>query len=154
MTSFLKKVLLIGAALVAPVFLVSCANTEKASSTPPASLYADAAPLDLRISKWPYPYPLKEFKTSLQGQAASMMYMDVGALGKQKGVVVLFHGKNFSSDYWATTIAGLSKAGYRVIAPDQIGFGKSSKPDVAYHFDDLAANTQDLLKSLNIKQVS
>ena len=81
MTSFLKKVLLIGATLAASVFLVSCANTEKTSSTPPASLYADAAPLDLRISKWPYPYPLKEFKTSLQGQAASMMYMDVAALG-------------------------------------------------------------------------
>ena len=154
MTSFLKKVLMISAALVAPVFLVSCANTEKTSSTPPASLYADAAPLDLRISKWPYPYPLKEFKTSLQGQAASMMYMDVAALGKQKGVVVLFHGKNFSSDYWSFTIAGLSKAGYRVIAPDQIGFGKSSKPDVTYHFDDLAANTQNLLNSLNIKQVA
>lgn len=67
---------------------------------------------------------------------------------------MLFHGKNFSSDYWAPTIAGLTQAGYRVIAPDQVGFGKSSKPDVAYHFDDLAANTQALLKSLKINQVS
>lgn len=41
-----------------------------------------------------------------------------------------------------------------MIAPDQIGFGKSSKPDVPYHFDDLAANTQALLISLQIKQVS
>ena len=142
---------------VASVLLVSCASNEvtaPASSTAPNSLYANASPLDLRLSTWPYPYPTKEFKTSLQGVTASMVYMDVPAVGKTKGVVLLFHGKNFSSDYWAPTIAGLSQAGYRVIAPDQIGFGKSSKPNVAYHFDDLAANTQALLKSLGIKQVS
>ncbi len=154
MNSFLKKISLSCIAVVLPALLISCTTTEKASSTQPASLYADAAPLDLRLSKWPYPYPLKEFKTSLQGQPASMVYMDVAALGKTKGVVVLLHGKNFSSDYWAPTIAGLTQAGYRVIAPDQIGFGKSSKPDVEYHFDDLAANTQALLKSLNIQRVS
>lgn len=136
--------------------LVSCATTEQTSVSPQAapSLYSNAAPLDLRLSTWPYPYATKEFKTSLQGQPATMVYMDVQALGKQKGVVLLFHGKNFSSDYWAPTIAGLTQAGYRVIAPDQIGFGKSSKPDVGYHFDDLAANTKALLQSLNIKQVS
>jgi pimeloyl-ACP methyl ester carboxylesterase len=147
-------------AIVLPILLAACAssdktNTEKTSApTPVASLYSNASPLDLRLSAWPYPYPLKEYKTSLQGQPTSMMYMDVPAVGKQKGAVVLFHGKNFSSDYWALTIAGLTQAGYRVIAPDQIGFGKSSKPDVAYHFDDLAANTQALLKSLKISKVS
>ena len=154
MNRLLKKFSLVCATIAIPMLLVSCASPEQTSATPPASLYANAAPLDLRLTKWPYPYPLKEFKTSLQGQPASMMYMDVAALGKPRGVVLLFHGKNFSSDYWAPTIAGLSKAGYRVIAPDQIGFGKSSKPEVEYHFDDLAANTQALLKSLNIQRVS
>ena len=141
--------------------LTSCASNPSVNSatsanggSPTASLYANAAPLDLRLSAWPYPYPTKEFKTSLQGVPASMIYMDVAAQGKQKGVVLLFHGKNFSSDYWAPTIAGLTQAGYRVIAPDQIGFGKSSKPNVQYHFDDLALNTQALLKSLGIQRVS
>lgn len=158
MTHSLKKVAIL--VIVLPILLVACASPEKVSEekpkTPPvvASLYSNSAPLDLRLSTWPYPYPVKEFKTSLQGQPASMMYMDVPAVGKQKGAVLLFHGKNFSSDYWAPTIAGLSQAGYRVIAPDQVGFGKSSKPDVAYHFDDLAANTQALLKSLKVNQVS
>jgi len=136
--------------------LASCANNppSNATASAPASLYANAAPLDLRLSTWPYPYPTKEFKTSLQGAPASMVYMDIAAKGKQKGVVLLFHGKNFSSDYWAPTIAGLTQAGYRVVAPDQVGFGKSSKPNVPYHFDDLAANTKALLKSLGINQVS
>ena len=154
MNGFLKKAALISLVATLPLLFISCASPEQTTSVPPASLYTNATPLDLRLSHWPYPYPLKEFKTSLQGQAASMMYMDVSALGKQKGVVVLFHGKNFSSDYWAPTITGLTQAGYHVIAPDQIGFGKSSKPDVMYHFDDLATNTQALLKSLNIKQVA
>lgn len=139
------------------LLLAACVSNETvnpAASTAPSSLYANASPLDLRLSTWPYPYPTKEFKTQLQGVSASMVYMDVPAIGKTKGVVLLFHGKNFSSDYWAPTIAGLSQAGYRVIAPDQIGFGKSSKPNVAYHFDDLAANTKALLKSLGVNQVS
>ncbi|MEA9600439.1 alpha/beta hydrolase [Polynucleobacter sp. AP-Sanab-80-C2] len=141
------------------LLLAACASNEAsapsvASTAAPASLYTNASPLDLRLSAWPYPYPTKEFKTSLQGVPASMVYMDVPAVGKQKGAVLLFHGKNFSSDYWAPTIKGLTQSGYRVIAPDQIGFGKSSKPNVAYHFDDLAANTKALLKSLGIKQVS
>jgi len=135
--------------------LTACTSVDQTKTeAPPPSRYANASPLDLRLSAWPYPYPTKEFKTSLQGQAVTMVYMDVPAVGKQKGVVLLFHGKNFSSDYWAPTIAGLTTAGYRVIAPDQIGFGKSSKPDVAYHFDDLARNTQALLKSLGINKAS
>lgn len=135
--------------------LTSCTTAEQTNAaSPQPSRYATASPLDLRLSTWPYPYPTKEFKTTLQGQPATMVYMDVPAVGKQRGVVVLFHGKNFSSDYWASTIAGLTSAGYRVIAPDQIGFGKSSKPDVAYHFDDLARNTQALLKSLGVSKAS
>ena len=126
--SHTKSILRIITLFCAASFLLSsCSSTEQAVvSTPtPASLYTNAAPLDLRLSTWPYPYATKEFKTSLQGQPATMVYMDVPALGKQQGVVLLFHGKNFSSDYWAPTIAGLTQAGYRVIAPDQIGFGKS-----------------------------
>ena len=157
MRATIKSLLLV---CLSVVLLSACSTVEQPVSaptqaqTPAPSLYANAAPLDLRLSNWPYPYPLQEFKTSLQGQPASMMFMDVPAQGKQKGVVLLFHGKNFSSDYWNLTIAALSQAGYRAIAPDQIGFGKSSKPNVEYHFDELAANTQALLTSLKIKQVS
>jgi hypothetical protein len=56
---------------------------------------------------------------------------------------------------WAGTIAVLSDAGYRVIAPDQIGFGKSTKP--AHYqctFQQLAGNTHALLASLGISRVT
>jgi pimeloyl-ACP methyl ester carboxylesterase len=64
--------------------------------------------------------------------------------------VVLLHGRNFPSSYWAPVIKTLSDAGYRVIVPDQIGFGKSSKPQGDLHFDTLARNTITLLDHLGI----
>jgi pimeloyl-ACP methyl ester carboxylesterase len=66
---------------------------------------------------------------------------------------VLLHGRNFPSSYWAATIKALAAAGYRVIVPDQIGFGKSSKPLSDLHFDVLARNTASLLDSLNVETV-
>ena len=47
-----------------------------------------------------------------------------GANGK---TAVLFHGKSFAGDYWARTIAKLTAERYRVVVPDQLGFGKSAK---------------------------
>jgi pimeloyl-ACP methyl ester carboxylesterase len=68
---------------------------------------------------------------------------------------VLLHGKNFCAATWEGTIKALSAEGYRVIAPDQIGFCKSTKPeDYQYSFHQLAANTRALLDSLNIERVT
>src|SRR5216684_3331336 len=44
----------------------------------------------------------------------------------------------------------LTNDGYRVVVPDQIGFGKSSKPSADLHFDTLARNTIALLDHLQI----
>ena len=44
--------------------------------------------------------------------------------------------------------------GYRVVVPDQIGFGKSTKPDVHYSFDFLAENTAGLLDLLQIQKAA
>ncbi len=47
------------------------------------------------------------------------------------------------------SIQVLSAAGYRIVAPDQIGFCKSSKPaHYQYSFQQLAANTRALLDHL------
>ncbi|MDO6425213.1 alpha/beta fold hydrolase, partial [Saccharophagus degradans] len=69
--------------------------------------------------------------------------------------IVLFHGKNFNGAYWKTTIKSLTEAGYRVIAPDQIGFGKSSKPmNFQYSFQELAKNTKTILDKLNVSKTA
>ncbi len=58
-----------------------------------------------------------------------MAFLDWPATATPNGTtVVLLHGKNFCAATWGDTARGLAAAGYRVIAPDQIGFCKSSKP--------------------------
>jgi pimeloyl-ACP methyl ester carboxylesterase len=69
--------------------------------------------------------------------------------------VVLLHGKNFTAANWGPTIDFLTRQGFRVIAPDQIGFGKSSKPGAyQYSFAQLAYNTRALLESLQLNRCS
>jgi pimeloyl-ACP methyl ester carboxylesterase len=78
--------------------------------------------------------------------------MDVPPSGASNGrIVVLMHGKNFGGYYWRDVAQALATAGYRVIVPDQIGWGKSSKPEIRYSFQLLAANTAQLLDVLGIK---
>lgn len=77
-----------------------------------------------------YPYELKHYAFDSQGVHLHMGYMDVAAVGKPNGrTAVLMHGKNFCGATWDQTIKTLSEAGYRVIAPDQIGFCTSTKPE-------------------------
>ena len=106
---------------------------------------------DKNLSGFDYPYPVKFFELSKY----RMAYMDVAATGKLKGTVVLMHGKNFNGAYWGKTAADLASSGYRVIIPDQLGFGRSDKPtDYQYSFHGLAHNTKSLLDHLNITKIS
>ena len=68
--------------------------------------------------------------------------------------MVLLHGKNFYGSYWENTIQALAAQGYRVIVPDQIGFGKSSKPDIAYSFDLLAKHRATYWIDLKIERAA
>lgn len=75
--------------------------------------------------------------------------------GKINGTVLLLHGKNFSINYWQATITELTKKGYAVVAPDQVGFGSSSRPEnYQFSFQQLAGNTKLLLDSLGITSVT
>jgi pimeloyl-ACP methyl ester carboxylesterase len=98
-----------------------------------------------------YPYPVQRYAFSSQRQQVSMAYMDVTPANPNGYTVVLMHGKNFCAATWGPTIAALRAAGYRVIAPDQVGFCKSSKPDrYQYSFHQLAANTHALLAARGV----
>lgn len=99
-----------------------------------------------------YPFEVKTFDLDSQNQNLKMRYMDIGDKDARK-VIVLLHGKNFSGYYWEKVAKDLLKKKYRVLIPDQIGFGKSSKPDYyQYSFGQLALNTKSLLDDLNIKK--
>jgi pimeloyl-ACP methyl ester carboxylesterase len=114
---------------------------------------AYTVPLGIALETFPYPYPVLFLSLENQGQALRMGYMDIRPGGSgQAETVVLLHGKNFYGSYWFNTIKALNAAGYRVIVPDQIGFGKSAKPDLCYSFDQLAANTAKLLDTLGVQK--
>src|SRR6202789_1437537 len=121
---------------------------------------AAKAPLDVKpgsitYEDIAYPYPVSYLPLTLYGQDVRMAYMDVPPAGQPNGrTVVLFHGMNFGGFYFAGPIDVLRRAGFRVIVPDQIGFGRSSKPIIPYNFHDMALNSRPLLESLPTVKVT
>lgn len=99
-----------------------------------------------------YPHPVQFLTLSIEQQPVKMAYMDVAATRPNGRTVVLLHGKNFNGYYWKDVIPFLQQAGYRVVVPDQVGWGHSDKPNIHYSFHLLAANTKNLLDTLGIKQ--
>ena len=109
-----------------------------------------------KLEGFTYPYPLHQFALDSQGQKLSMAYLDVAAKAPANGrTVVLLHGKNFCAATWEQSIKVLSESGYRVIAPDQVGFCASSKPrGYQFSFNQLAHNTQALLAAKGVTKAT
>lgn len=102
-----------------------------------------------------YPYPVLKVTLPLDDSTAQMAYMDARPIDQPNGkTVLLLHGKNFNGYYWKDIIPCLTHEGYRVIVPDQVGWGHSDKPLIHYSFHLLARNTALLLDSLKINKVS
>lgn len=111
-------------------------------------------PLGINLEGYEYPFEVSYYKLHSQNQQLEMAYMYEKASDPNGKTAMLFHGKNFNGAYWEQTMTDLLDAGFNVIVPDQIGFGKSSKPAYyQYTFQTLANNTKQLLDSLQIKQV-
>lgn len=115
---------------------------------------AQVRELDLELQNFDYPFPVHYLPLTEQKQNLRMAYMDVMPSRPNGKIVLLLHGKNFNGAYWDSTATVLSQNGFRVIMPDQIGFGKSSKPvNFQYSFHLLAQNTKTLLDSLKVDKV-
>ena len=148
-------------ALMVTSLVLGCAH-DSAKAAPaapapaPAPARAAADALDPLLTTYDYPYPVAFHDVSAQRQRLRMAYVDVAPTQASNGTtVLLLHGKNFSAAYWQATIRLLAERGFRVIAPDQIGFGKSSKPQqFQYSFEALAAMTASLLDRLGVERVS
>jgi len=112
-------------------------------------------PLGICLEGYSYPYEVHFLPLEASNHAVRLAYMDVAPNGPANGrTVLLVHGRNFPASYWEPTIRALTAAGYRVVAPDQINFGKSSKlDDVPVSFDVMATHTATLLDHLGIERV-
>ncbi len=115
-------------------------------------VHADTTPTyGQELEGFEYPFPVERFTFTSQGQTLGMAFMDVAPPNPNGRTVVLLHGKNFCGATWEATIRQLGDAGYRVIAPDQIGFCRATKPrHYQFTFHQLATNTKALLTSRGI----
>ncbi|WP_442795582.1 alpha/beta fold hydrolase [Pelobium manganitolerans] len=117
--------------------------------------FAQKDTLSITLENVDYAYPVQYFALKVENQDVRMAYMDVKPKVEANGkAVVLLHGKNFGGYYWGNVIEALTEKGYRVIVPDQIGFGKSSKPIIHYSFHEMAKQTKMLLDSLGVDKVN
>ena len=108
-----------------------------------------------QLEGFDYPWPVSHFSFASQGETLEMAYMDVKPPAPNGKTAILLHGKNFCAATWQDTIAVLRDAGYRIIAPDQIGFCKSSKPKhYQFSFQQLAGNTRALIAALGLNRVT
>src|SRR5579871_654668 len=115
----------------------------------------DVKPGSITYEEIAYPYPVQYLPLTVYGQDVRLAYMDVPPAGTPNGrTVVLLHGMNFGGFYFGGPINLLRNAGFRVIVPDQIGFGRSSKPIIPYNFNDMAWNTRKLLETLGVTRAA
>jgi pimeloyl-ACP methyl ester carboxylesterase len=132
------------------LLMAGAASAQRAPMpTPP-----DVKPMSPTLEDVPYPHPVHYLPLTLYRHNVRMAYMDVSPLGQANGhTVVLLHGMNFYGEYWSGTIETLRKEGFRVIVPDQIGFGRSTKmSDIPYTISDMATNTRTLLNALGVQK--
>jgi pimeloyl-ACP methyl ester carboxylesterase len=154
----LRSTILLG--LLSSLFACAPAAVPVAAASPAPPAAAAPAPagdprFDAELTAYPYPFAVHFLDIPSQQQTVKMAYMDVAPDKPNGHAVILLHGKNFPAAYWEPTIRFLTEHGYRVLAPDQIGFGKSSKPaHYQYSFQQFANNTKAVLDAAGITRVS
>src|SRR5580765_304981 len=109
--------------LTVAVLLIAAAASAQTRPTVPTP--TDVKPGSITCEECPYPFPSSYLPLTLYGQDVRMAYMDVAPQGPANGhTVVLLHGNNFAGFYFGIVIDALRNEGFRVIVPDQIGYGR------------------------------
>ncbi len=86
--------------------------------------------------------------------AASRVRLHVEDSGGTGRPVVLIHGWPLSAESWKAQVPVLREAGYRVVAYDRRGFGRSDKPSDGYEYDTLADDLAGVLEDLDLKDTT
>src|ERR1041384_7497139 len=68
--------------------------------------------------------------------------------------VFFAHSAGVSSDIWSYQMAHLVRAGFRCVAYDRRGHGRSSAPGSGYDYDTLADDLDAILDALKLENVS
>jgi pimeloyl-ACP methyl ester carboxylesterase len=134
-------------------FAIAFVSSASAQQRTPVQAPTDVKAMSITLEDVQYPHPVRFMPLTLYGHDVRMAYMDIPAANQPNGhTVVLLHGMNFYGEYWTGTIEVLRKEGFRVVVPDQVGFGRSTKAVIPYNLSDMAANTRKLLETLGIQK--
>lgn len=140
---------LVSTAMAATVTTLACLAVNQNACADDGPAYGP------ELEGFAYPEQVHQFRFTSQGMPLHMAFIDVKPGQPNGRTVVLLHGKNFCAATWESSIRVLRDAGYRVVAPDQIGFCKSSKPaHYQFSFQQLAANTHALLASIGVSRAT
>jgi len=125
------------------------------SSQPPSEPPEEWGAISATLQEIPYPYPVHYLELHLHGQDVRLAYMDVAPRGEPLGrSVMIFHGMNFTGPGYAGTIDALADAGFRVIVPDRIGFGRSTAVVIPDNLNQKAHDAMSLLDHLGVSQTA
>ena len=111
---------------------------------------------DERIENLPgYPFRPKYLEVpSGEGENLRIHYVDEGPA--EAPVVLLLHGEPSWSFLYRKMIPPLVAAGYRAVAPDMVGFGRSDKPAARedYTYQRLVAWTAATVQALDLQGIT
>lgn len=148
--SFRTRTAPAAAALLGAVLATTSAAGQMALEPPP-----DYGPMSINMEDVEYPFDVKYLPLTLYGQDVHLAYMDESPTVAANGRTVVFlHGMNFFGEYWGGTMEALRGEGFRVVAIDQIGFGRSSKPILPYTLGDMTLNIRALLEHLGVGEAA
>lgn len=82
---------------------------------------------------------------------AKIRYLEAGDAAKP--TVILLHGLGANAESWQFNIAAIA-ANYHVIAPDQVGFGKSDKPLIKYRVGTFVDFLDKFMSELKIEKAT
>ena len=108
----------------------------------PKAMSTSLPALGICLEEYQYPSPVQFFSLRTDLQPLKMAYMDIRQTKSPTGRRSSFSMGRRSAVLLPQCHRGSDWVGYRVVAPDQIGWGKSPKPDIHYSFQALAANTE------------
>ena len=142
-------------AVLVTLLNISAFAADQWPAQPPSEAPDDWGPVSLNFEEIPYPYPVHFLELNRYGEKMRMAYMDIPPSGRSNGQTVLWqHGNNFYSEAYTPTLRVLSDAGFRVLAVDRIGYGKSSKAMIPYNFNFVAANMKALLDEVGVEETA
>jgi pimeloyl-ACP methyl ester carboxylesterase len=99
--------------------------------------------------------PVSALLTSPPVEVASdVVRLHIEDSGGNGRPVVLIHGWPLSAKAWEPQVSELQAAGYRVVAYDRRGFGRSDKPESGYDYDMLADDLDRVMDECGLEDAT